>query len=112
MSDNVLYGQIVEKNHLNLIKQSLSLQTNNLYEAVDADGVNYEDEYSNITPEHLEKLKPRLKRGKTREVILAKPLPEDEALWYEALKAVIERHKDELQSLVDKQDIKYETKLE
>ena len=65
-------------------------------------GVNCEDEYSNITPEQLEKLKTRLKRGKTRDVIVAKPLPEDEALWYEALKAVTERHKDELQSLADK----------
>ena len=102
MNDNVLYEPIIEKNHLNLIKQSLSLQTNNLYEAVDADGVNCEDECSNISLEQLEKLKPRLKRGKTREVIVAKPLPEDEALWYEAIKAVTERHKDELQSLADK----------
>lgn len=102
MNDNVLYEPIIEKNHLNLIKQSLSLQTNNLYEAVGADGVNCEDECSNLTPEQLEKLKPRLKRGKTRDVIVAKPLPEDEALWYEAIKAVTERHKDELQSLADK----------
>lgn len=65
-------------------------------------GVNCEDECSNITPEQLETLKTRLKRGKIRGVTVAKPLPEDEALWYEALKAVTERHKDELQSLADK----------
>lgn len=31
-----------------------------------------------------------------------KDKPNNEALWYEALKSVIERHKDELQSLADK----------
>lgn len=65
-------------------------------------GVNCEGECSNTTPEQLETLKPRLKRGKTREVVIAKLLLEEEALWYEALKAVTERHKDELQSLADK----------
>ena len=65
-------------------------------------GVNCEDECSNITPEQLETLKPRLKRGKAREVVVARLPPEDEARWYEAIKAVTERHKDELQSLADK----------
>ena len=48
MNDNVLYELVVEKNHLNLIKQSLSLQINNLYEAVDADVVNTEKAYEDI----------------------------------------------------------------
>lgn len=48
MNDNVLYEFIVEKNHLNLIKQSLSLQINNLYEAVDADVVDTEKAYEDI----------------------------------------------------------------
>lgn len=48
MNDNVLYELIVEKNHLNLIKQSLSLQINNLYEAVDADVVDTEKAYEDI----------------------------------------------------------------
>ena len=48
MNDNVLYEMVVEKNHLNLIKQSLSLQINNLYEAVDADVVNVEKAYEDI----------------------------------------------------------------
>ena len=48
MNDNVLYEMVVEKNHLNLIKQSLSLQINNLYEAVDADVVNTEKAYEDI----------------------------------------------------------------
>ena len=48
MNDNVLYELVVEKNHLNLIKQSLSLQINNLYEAVDADVVNIERAYEDI----------------------------------------------------------------
>lgn len=48
MNDNVLYELIVEKNHLNLIKQSLSLQINNLYEAVDQDVVNTEKAYEDI----------------------------------------------------------------
>lgn len=48
MNDNVLYELIVEKKHLNLIKQSLSLQINNLYEAVDADVVNTEKAYEDI----------------------------------------------------------------
>lgn len=48
MNDNVLYELIVEKNHLNLIKQSLSLQISNLYEAVDADVVNTEKAYEDI----------------------------------------------------------------
>ena len=48
MNDNVLYELVVEKKHLNLIKQSLSLQINNLYEAVDADVVNTEKAYEDI----------------------------------------------------------------
>lgn len=48
MNDNVLYELVVEKNHLNLIKQSLSLQINNLYEAVDADVVSTEKAYEDI----------------------------------------------------------------
>lgn len=48
MNDNVLYELIVEKNHLNLIKQGLALQINNLYEAVDADVVNTEKAYEDI----------------------------------------------------------------
>lgn len=48
MNGNVLYELIVEKNHLNLIKQSLSLQINNLYEAVDEDVVNTEKAYEDI----------------------------------------------------------------
>lgn len=48
MNDNVLYELVVEKNNLNLIKQSLSLQINNLYEAVDADVVNTEKAYEDI----------------------------------------------------------------
>lgn len=48
MNDNVLYELVVEKNHLNLIKQSLSLQINNLYEAVDEDVVNTEKAYEDI----------------------------------------------------------------
>jgi len=48
MNDNILYELVVEKNHLHLIKQSLSLQINNLYEAVDADIVNAEKAYEDI----------------------------------------------------------------
>lgn len=48
MNDNVLYELVVEKNHLNLIKQSLSLQINNLYEAVDQGVVNTEKAYEDI----------------------------------------------------------------
>ena len=48
MNDNVLYELVVEKNHLNLIKQSLTLQINNLYEAVDADVVDTEKAYEDI----------------------------------------------------------------
>ena len=48
MNDNVLYELVVEKKHLNLIKQSLSLQINNIYEAVDADVVNTEKAYEDI----------------------------------------------------------------
>lgn len=48
MNDNVLYELVVEKNHLTLIKQSLSLQINNLYEAVDADVVDTEKAYEDI----------------------------------------------------------------
>lgn len=48
MNDNVLYELVVEKNHLNLIKQSLALQINNLHEAVDADVVDTEKAYEDI----------------------------------------------------------------
>mgnify|MGYP000877220639 CR=1 FL=1 len=48
MNDNVLYEMIVEKSHLNLIKQSLSLQINNLYEAVDAEVVNTNKAHEDI----------------------------------------------------------------
>ena len=48
MNGNVLYELVIEKNHLTLIKQSLSLQINNLYEAVDADIVNTEKAYEDI----------------------------------------------------------------
>lgn len=48
MNDNVLYELVVEKKHLDLIKQSLSLQINNLYEAVDADVVDTEKAYEDI----------------------------------------------------------------
>ena len=48
MNDNVLYELVFEKKHLNLIKQSLSLQINNLYEAVDADVVDTEKAYEDI----------------------------------------------------------------
>ena len=37
-----------------------------------------------------------------REVVLASPIPDDINLWNNAVKAVVERHKDELQSLADK----------
>lgn len=48
MNNDILYELVVEKNHLNLIKQSLALQINNLYEAVDADVVNTEKAYEDI----------------------------------------------------------------
>lgn len=48
MNDNVLYELVVEKKHLDLIKQSLSLQINNIYEAVDQDVVNTEKAYEDI----------------------------------------------------------------
>lgn len=48
MNDNVLYELVVEKNHLTLIKQGLSLQINNLYEAVDQDVVDTEKAYEDI----------------------------------------------------------------
>lgn len=48
MNDNILYELVVEKNHLNLIKQSLSLQINNLYEAVDADVVDVDKAHEDI----------------------------------------------------------------
>ena len=72
------------------------------FELNNSDGVRCEDDYSNLTPEQIEHLKTRFKRGKTRDVVVARLLPEEEALWYEALKAITERHKDELQSLADK----------
>lgn len=48
MNDNILYELVLEKKHLDLIKQSLSLQINNLYEAVDEDVVNTEKAYEDI----------------------------------------------------------------
>ena len=40
--------------------------------------------------------------GSKREVVVASPIPDDINLWNNAVKAVVERHKDELQSLADK----------
>ena len=37
-----------------------------------------------------------------RGIVLASPIPDDINLWNNAVKAVVERHKDELQSLADK----------
>ena len=75
-----------------------SFELNNFY------GVNCEDEYSNLTPEQVECLQSRLKSkvGSKREVVVASPIPDDINLWNNAVKAVVERHKDELQSLADK----------
>ena len=67
-------------------------------------GIQCEDEYSDLTPEQLEWLQSRLKSkvGSKREVVLAAPIPDDINLWNNAVKVVVERHKDELQSLADK----------
>lgn len=67
-------------------------------------GVHCEDEYSDLTPEQVECIQSSLKSkvGNKREVIVAKPIPDDINLWNNAVKAVVERHKDELQSLADK----------
>ena len=67
-------------------------------------GVQREDEYSDLTPEQVEWLRERLKSkvGSKREVIVSSPIPDDINLWNNAVKAVVERHKDELQSLADK----------
>ena len=67
-------------------------------------GVHCEDECSDLTPEQVEWLRERLKSkvGSKREVIVASPIPDDINLWNNAVKAVVERHKDELQSLADK----------
>ena len=63
-----------------------------------------EDECSNLTPEQVEWLQSRLKSKveSKREVIVATPPLEDINLWNNAVKVVVERHKDELQSLADK----------
>ena len=75
-----------------------SFELNNYY------GVRCEDEYSDLTPEQVECLQSRLKSkvGSKREVVVASPIPDDINLWNNAVKAVVERHKDELQSLADK----------
>jgi len=75
-----------------------SFELNNSY------GVNCEDECSDLTPEQVEYLQSRLKSkvGSKREVVVAAPIPDDINLWNNAVKAVVERHKDELQSLADK----------
>ena len=67
-------------------------------------GVGYEDEYSDLTPELIEILENRLKSkvGSKREVVVAAPIPDDIDLWNNAVKVVVERHKDALQSLADK----------
>ena len=67
-------------------------------------GVQCEDECSDLTPEQVECLQSRLKSkvGSKREVVVAAPIPDDINLWNNAVKAVVERHKDELQSLADK----------
>ena len=67
-------------------------------------GVQCEDECSDLTPEQVEWLQSRLKSkvGNKREVVVASPTPDDINLWNNAVKAVVERHKDELQSLADK----------
>ena len=67
-------------------------------------GVHCEDECSDLTPEQVEWLQSRLKSkvGSKREVVLASPIPDDINLWNNAVKVIVERHKDELQSLADK----------
>ena len=67
-------------------------------------GVRCEDEYSDLTPELIKILENRLKSkvGNKREVVVAAPIPDDINLWNNAVKVVVERHKDELQSLADK----------
>ena len=67
-------------------------------------GVQCEDEYSDLTLEQVEWLQSRLKSkvGSKREVVVASPIPDDINLWNNAVKDVVERHKDELQSLADK----------
>ena len=67
-------------------------------------GVQCEDECSDLTPELIKILENRLKSkvGNKREVVVATPTPDDINLWNNAVKVVIERHKDELQSLADK----------
>lgn len=64
-------------------------------------GVQCED---NLTPEQVECIQGRLnsKVGNKREVVVAAPIPDDINLWNNAVKAVVERHKDEIQSLADK----------
>ena len=63
-----------------------------------------EDEYPDLTPEQVEWLQSRLKSkvGSKREVVVAATIPDDINLWNNAVKAVVERHKDEIQSLADK----------
>ena len=67
-------------------------------------GVGCEDECSYLTPELIKILENRLKSkvGNKREVVVAAPTPDDINLWNNAVKVVVERHKDELQSLADK----------
>ena len=63
-----------------------------------------EDECSNLTPEQVEWLQSRLKSivESKREVIVATPPLEDINLWNNAVKVVVERHKDTLQRMSDK----------
>lgn len=48
MSNNVLYELVLEDKHIDLIKQSLSLQISNLYEAIDVDIINTEQAIEDI----------------------------------------------------------------
>lgn len=75
-----------------------SFELNNFY------GVHCEDGCPDLTPEQVECIQSRLKSkvGGKREVVVASPIPDDINLWNNAVKAVVERHKDELQSLADK----------
>ena len=75
-----------------------SFELNKIYD------VHCEDECSYLTPELIKILENRLKPkvGSKREVVVATPIPDDINLWNNAVKVVVERHKDELQSLADK----------
>ena len=83
-------------------KQTYRIKRNKACEQTDV--ICSEDECSKLTPEQVEWLQSRLKSkvGSKREVIVATPPLEDINLWNNAVKVVVERHKDELQSLADK----------